>query len=513
MTARLLFALNYRQMTRLPLIAIKDARFRILGAMAPGGSSQYVFPNPISLTINPDERWAISGPRKSQLLSILAAKQVAEPTLGRVYPFLEKKRIPQQVIQTLEFRGSINMGHLSARYEFFKDEFDMTLVEELKRASRDPKTALDDIPQLLKMLELDGLGDRWFGALSNGQTRRARVAQALMKHPELLFIDDPFLGLDPGAADLVCNVCEKLPETRGTHVVLGLRAHDTFPDWITHVAYADKSGVVVSGEKKHAEELMEQAKAKHDEKIFLRGERAKTAQKQLELSKDAPSVLKMNSVDVTYSGKPVLSALTWDVKPGQKWHLRGVNGAGKSTLLSLITADHPQSWNEKIVMYGIPREVGNHSYFSINNRIGHSSPEIHALFPKRLTAQQAIDTGFIVGSVIPPKNLTPEQIGKREDLIAHFDLEEERDTAFNDLTVSQQKVVLFARAVIKNPEILILDEALSGMEDDAVDQCKEIMEAWPGSVIAVAHVDEELPGCTHFIQLKADAQPAETGPL
>lgn len=500
-------------MTRLPLISIKDAKFRMIGALASSGSNQYIFPNPISLTINPDEKWAISGPRKSQLMSILAAKHVADPPLGRQYPFLEKKRVPSQVIQTLEFRGSINMGHLSARYEFFKDEFDMTLIEELKRASREPKTAMEDIPQLLKMLELDLIGDRWFGALSNGQTRRARIAKALMKRPELLFIDDPFLGLDPGAADLVSNVCNELPETRGAHAILGLRSHENFPDWITHVAYADKSGIVVAGEKSLADELLEKAKTKHDEKIYLRGERAKQAQEKLAASENAASVLTMNAVDVTYSGKPVLSSLSWDVKPGQKWHLRGVNGAGKSTLLSLITADHPQSWNEKIVMYGIPREVGNHSYFSINNRIGHTSPEIHALFPKTQTVSDAIDTGYIVGSTIPPKNLTPEQKAKRDSLISHFELDAERDTPFNDLTVSQQKVVLFIRAIIKNPEILILDEALSGMDDDAVDLCKEMMESWPGSVIAVAHLDEELPSCTHYIQLKANAEPAETGQL
>ena len=88
------------------------------------------------------------------------------------------------------------------------------------------------------------------------------------------------------------------------------------------------------------------------------------------------------------------------------------------------------------------------------------------------------------------------------NLIDYFGIQDIADQkAFEQLTVSEQKLVLFIRALVKMPEVLILDEAFSGMEVEPVLRCYEFLESWPGTVLVIAHVANETPKCDHFIKL------------
>ena len=468
-----------------------------------------VFTNPLSLTIRPSERWAVTGPRKNELLRVLAGRDIAVPPLSRQYPFLQKAAWPSQVTQFLEFRGSVPVSHLSARYEHFRDEFDISLTEFLCQALGVPNEPHNyEVSKVMHQLRLDGLGDRWIVGLSNGQMRRARLAKALLKHPRLLLIDDPYLGLDPSSRETLSDVLELLPPN--PHVLLGLRVQDRFPDWITHVAVTDTNGIAAQGPLHEVEPHLT---------VLRRAEREKTAAtlrshslRKTAVAKSDDIILKIDKISIAYNGQPVLKDLSWKVRRGEKWHLRGDNGTGKSTLLSLITADHPQSWNSKIIINGKPRKTGNHSYFSINEIIGHAAPEIHTLFPLKLSVFDAVSTGYVVGSMIPPReNLTPEQRAHINELLTEFNLDP--DTPLSELSISDQKTVLFLRAIVKHPDILILDEAFSAMDSWRVEQRKQFMSNWQGTVITVGHIDEELPLCDKYIRLLPGPKTPEEGDI
>lgn len=458
-----------------------------------------IFSNPLNLTINPDERWAITGPRKTDLLSILAAKHIPNPPLSRQYPFLEKSIWPSQAIQLVEFKGSIPVTHLSARYEHFRDEFDFSLHKYLGQSLGVSSGAHDsDIIKVMHQLKLDGLGDRWVVGLSNGQMRRARLARVLLKKPKMLLIDEPYLGLDPSARNNLSDVLELLPPN--PYIILGLRYQDRFPSWITHVAITDADGIVKQGPIHEVESTLEHLRRKERERMLANIKTHSLRKKKVQ-SKDI--ALELDSISVAYNGQVVLKDLKWQVRRGEKWHLRGDNGTGKSTLLSLITADHPQSWNSKIIINGVPRKTGKQSYFSINEIIGHTSPEIHTLFPLHLSAFDVISTGYIVGSLIPPRdNLTQEQRKHINDLLNEFKIDP--DTLLNGLSLSDQKTVLFLRSIVKSPDILILDEAFSAMDSWRVEQCKAFMNDWEGTVITVGHLEDELPFCDKYIRLYPD---------
>lgn len=486
-----------------PLIKLENALFKGLSAAK---GSPTVFKNPISLEIKPEERWAVIGTFKTQLMKALASQYLPDPPLSRTYPFLNKSVWPNTVIQFLEFKGALPTAHLAARYEFFKDEFDETTRRFVVGNVNNSRIINEElVKDVFKKLKLEGLEDRWALGLSNGQTRRARLARALVREPKLLIVDDPFLGLDPTASSVVSDVLGNIPPN--PHVVLGLRYQDVVPEWITHIAVVDENGLITTGAKNEVEEHLEELKAKDEElkkeQIALNNEKVENIKKLFSFKKVDYSVplFEFKNISVAYRGQPVITDLSWKVLHGERWHVRGDNGTGKSTLLSLITAEHPQSWNSAIEMYGEPRRTGKQNFFDINAGIGFTSPELHAIFPQRLTAYEAIATGFVVGSFIPPKNLTQVEIERISAYFKEFNLESKKDTKFQDLSVSDQKLVLFIRAIIKNPDLVILDEALSVMDDARIEQCKGLLRHYPGTVLAIGHLESEVPDTDRYIRL------------
>lgn len=196
-------------------------------------------------------------------------------------------------------------------------------------------------------------------------------------------------------------------------------------------------------------------------------------------------------------------------------------GSGKTTLISLITSDHPQTYSLPITIFGRSRlpQPGQPgiSIFDIQSRIGHSSPEVHTFFPKFLTVRRTIESAWADTPLTKPKSsyeidakvtsalnwfrgeLNPslgptkseifdqtqrlyqnnQQGWQLEEVTKLFDEEDaDADVAswadnmkFAELTFSAQRVALFIRAVIRNPDLVVLDEAFSGMDDAARDKC------------------------------------------
>jgi len=487
-----------------PLIKLENAIFK---GLATSKSTPPVFKNPISLTINPQERWAIIGTFKTQFMKALASQFISDPPLSRTYPFLNKTVWPQSVIQFLEFKGALPTAHLAARYEFFKDEFDETTRKFVIGNLTNTRAVNEELlASIFKKLKLEGLEDRWSMGLSNGQMRRARLAKALIHEPKLLIIDDPFLGLDPTASSIVSDLLGELPPN--PHVVLGLRYQDTIPDWITNIAVVDENGVITTGKKTDVQEHLDELKAKDqamkEEQSALNNEKIENLKKLFNYNKNINyniPLLEFKNISVAYRGQQILTNLSWTVPHGSKWHVQGNNGTGKSTLLSLITADHPQAWNSSVVMYGEPRRTGKQNFFDINKEIGFTSPELHVIFPGNLSVYDAVATGFVVGSFIPPKDLSKDQMDRIMAYLKEFNIEHKKDVKFHDLSISDQKLVLFIRSIIKNPDLLILDEAFSVMDDTRIEQCKELLRHYPGAVLAIGHLESEVPDTDRYIKL------------
>lgn len=455
-----------------PLIRLSGARF---GA----------FSQPITLNVASNERLAVLGPKKSQLLNILAGKVVANPPQALSYPSFGKDIWPSQAIEMVMFDNSsrLKAPYLSARYESFRDEFDYSLRRVLEDTANDKA----DLDQVSKVLRLDSLLDRWVVSLSNGQMRRAKIALALLKRPKVLIVDEPYLGLDPSNRKTMTEILGSLP----IPLVVGLKSSRELPPWATHIAIASTDSVV-TGHKGDLSEVLSFQESKEDEKL----------QKRSSLFNDAPTgdkIVELRGVTVKYKDQAVFEDLWLEVSRGERVHIKGPNGSGKSTLVAMLTADHPQSWNEKIVLFGEPREVGKHTYVDINRQIGLTSPEIHGIFPRNLTALEATSTGY-ANNLVRPRNITDDQLKYARNLCVKFGVDP--NARFGSLSLADQKLVLFARALVRKPNILILDEAFSTLSSSQIETAFKELQSYDGAVLIIGHVESEIPPVHKALELE-----------
>ena len=187
----------------------------------------------------------------------------------------------------------------------------------------------------------------------------------------------------------------------------------------------------------------------------------------------------MNKVCIRYGARTILKDLDWTVHNGEKWALSGQNGAGKSTLLSLVCADNPQSYACDIVLFDQQRGHGE-SIWDIKKHIGYVSPEMHRAYNRDMPAIR------IVASVC-------------RMWMRFFGIEDLAERTFLKLSSGEQRMVLLARAFVKDPELLILDEPLHGLDAKRGTLVKDIIDAFcqrkNKTLIMVTHYNENLPQC------------------
>jgi molybdate transport system ATP-binding protein len=212
----------------------------------------------------------------------------------------------------------------------------------------------------------------------------------------------------------------------------------------------------------------------------------------------------MENVNVSYNGTPILKHIHWTVRGGEHWALLGPNGSGKTTLLSLILGDNPQAYANQITLFGRRRGSGE-SIWEIKKHVGWVSPELHLYYPKRGSCLDVVCSGLFdsVGLYHACSS------GHREvarSWMRRLGLPDYADAAFAGLSEGEQRMVLIARALVKRPSLLVLDEPCQGLDAGHRDRVLHIIDAagqhLGTSVIYVTHNTGELPKLiTHVMRL------------
>ena len=328
--------------------------------------------------------------------------------------------------------------------------------------------------------------------LSSGELRKFQLTKTLLSGPRVLIMDNPFIGLDAGTRDLLKSLLAELIKVIGLQVILVLSKSDDIPDFITHVITVEN---MICGEKLPRSEyqgVCVPEKMLSDEKI----------QAILDMPyKDnlykAANVVKLNKVSIRYGERTILRELDWTVKCGEKWALSGENGAGKSTLLSLVCADNPQSYACDITLFDRKRGSGE-SIWEIKKHIGYVSPEMHRAYLKNIPAIDIVASGLhdSIGLYKRPKEEDRAVCLFWMDI---FGVKQLADRSFLQLSSGEQRLVLLARAFVKDPELLILDEPLHGLDLYNRRLVKDVIETFchrnDKTMIMVTHYKEELPAC------------------
>jgi molybdate transport system ATP-binding protein len=216
--------------------------------------------------------------------------------------------------------------------------------------------------------------------------------------------------------------------------------------------------------------------------------------------------VRMRNLTVSYGGRRILEGLDWEVGKGECWNVSGPNGSGKSTLLSLINADNPQAYAHGIVLFDRPRGSGE-SIWEIKRMIGYVSPELHQHFESSIDAFSVVASGLYdtIGLFRKVEGMYRQAVVAIMDRMRVGHLSARR---FHTLSDGEQRQVLLARALVKDPPMLILDEPCQGLDTAAVRHFNRMVDSVCGdggkTLLYVSHYRSEIPGCvTRFLELPA----------
>lgn len=469
---------------------------------------------PVDFTLTDEEQMAIVGPNgggKTMLVSILVG---SHPLLMRdpEYDFSPStKPLVSDNIKYITFRDAYGGDndktyYLQQRWNQHEiDEGTPTVGQKLEEAYR---KAGDDTPgrralqqRLYTMFHLDEMLDKYIILLSSGELRKLKLTETLLAAPRVLIMDNPFIGLDAQTRDELKVLLATIVSETQLQVVLVLSKSDDIPEFITHVVEVRDRRVLpkVTREAYIAgREPIPACVLSTDKQQAILGLPVRST------DFNAEEVVKMQDVCIRYGQRTILKDLTWTVRNGEHWALQGQNGAGKSTLLSLVCADNPQSYACDIALFGYTRGSGE-SIWDIKKHIGYVSPEMHRAYQKNLPAIRIVASGLkdSVGLYVKPD---PAEYDICRFWMDIFGLEGMEDRPFLRLSSGEQRLVLLARAFVKDPELLILDEPLHGLDNRNRQLVKDVINTFcqrsNKTLIMVTHYQEELPQCIdHHITL------------
>ncbi|MDB5032744.1 ATP-binding cassette domain-containing protein [Mucilaginibacter sp.] len=463
--------------------------------------------NNLNLTVNKGENWALvgeSGSGKTALLQTIAGN--FNITAGEIkYHFFEEylKQHPDnaehlthhKLVALVEakhhFKNLSNTGdfYYQQRYNSSDSEDALTVEEYLHTIKPAPQPNIYwHFDKIISTLKLDKLSGKQLIKLSNGETKRLRIAAALSKNPVLLLMDSPLTGLDVETRKEFNTIIEEITAS-GITVVMATSPYE-IPGAITNVAVL-KNGVITAivAKDEFTPQLVEPQTPDSIDKEELRSLLSANT------STDYQQIISMNKVHVKYGDNIILNDVDWLVKPGDRWALLGHNGAGKSTLLSLINGDNPQAYANDIILFDKKRGSGE-SIWDIKKKIGFVSPELHQYFPTDNSCLQVIESGYYdTLGLFRPSNKERAETALR--WMKALEIDKYARTLLKNIPASAQRLCLLARALIKNPPLLIFDEPCQGMDTHQQQHFKNLVDTICGlskvTLIYVTHYQQEIP--------------------
>ncbi|MDR0712290.1 MAG: ATP-binding cassette domain-containing protein [Prevotellaceae bacterium] len=470
-------------MSTIPLIHINNAILR---------NPELRFETPLNFDLHPHEHWAIVGPNG-------AGKTTFANTLTNKLPLAEGSisyQIPgndplYEKIKTVSFRNMYSLAdsrHLYYQQRWQSAEEKTPLVRDLIEKSGEK----EEVERMVALFGVEDLLDKNIICLSSGELRKYLLVNALKSIPKVLILDNPYVGLDEKSRTLLNDLLTQLAQKGGTQLMLILSNPDEIPDVITHVLPFRRMCCLpgMSRADFFADEKLRETLFVHPQAYILPPVQAAT-------EPIYSTALDMRNIHIRYGEYAILESLSWQVKRGEKWALLGPNGAGKSTLLSLICGDNPQAYANDFSLFGKKRGSGE-SIWDIKKRIGYASPEMLLYYRDDIACINVVCSGFF-DHVGLHRKCTQQQRQAAWQWMEVFGIARLREKSFLKISFGEQHMVMLARAFVKNPELLILDEPMHGLDPSNKARVTQIIEMFceqrSKTLIYVTHYFNEVPKC------------------
>ena len=410
--------------------------------------------NDITWQINPGEVWAITGTNGSGKTALAAALSGGGELEAGI---IDGLREPIGLV-SLEAQADL------IERERLRDDSDITDVisdgtpvqELLDETSRNPAL----LSTLIDIFNFQPMLNRGFRKLSTGESRKVLITRALTADSMMLILDEPFEGLDAVTVPLIEEILKS--ESRRVPMVMVFNRFDEIPSFVTHVIFLEEGEFKYSIETKDKAALEDLSKLQHLKHADIELPGRDPGESIPTLEAEQPLV-RIQGATIRYGDNTVFEDLSWTIEPGQHWQLTGPNGSGKTCLLNLITGDHPQCYNNDIFVFGYKRGSGE-SIWDIKQHIGYVSTSLQWEYRVSTSLINVVISGFFDSIGVY------EYVSDIQNQIAYqwlqvLGLADKKNQPFNKLSYGDQRLLLIARAMVKHPHLLILDEPCLGLDD------------------------------------------------
>ena len=452
----------------------------------------------ISWQIAAGERWVLMGPNgsgKTQLLKLIAGAVWPDPgpdaqrryrgSRGKVLDLVE-------VLPRIAYLGPERQD----RYERYGWNF--TAVEVVGTGctrsdipqgaltTREHEAALD----CLRQLGVARLATRRFLTLSYGERRLVLLARAVATRPDVLLLDETLGGLDAVHRARVLRWLDRDAHDIPSWI-LATHREEEIPSSATHLLSIDAGVVQAAGPIANVSTRA----AAHPERVAPR--RRRKSSRALPSRAAATPLVSFTNADVYLDYRRVLRDLCFALRAGECWVVHGANGAGKSTLLRTIYGDHSIALGGQLLRRGI---VAGVPLAEFKRWCAFVAPHQQSDPPRHETVLQTIVSGLraTVGLDAPP---TRGELVRARRAAATFGLTPMLERSFGSLSYGQARRTLFARAFVLQPRLLLLDEALGGIDPESRQVLRKRIDSFVaagGAVVFSSHHTDEWPETTGF---------------
>ncbi|MBW2206991.1 MAG: ATP-binding cassette domain-containing protein [Deltaproteobacteria bacterium] len=508
-----------------PLITLDDVTLRV--------GREWLFEH-TNWVIKSDQHWAITGPNGSGK-SILVKAICHEVTIvhGRIIYFISRDSGGVRQARPYFNKGEIvklspeahknlmrpRKGYHQARWQSIEGQDSPTVsalltgesIERISLYNVTPMKVNEEVyrerrRKAVALLGIEYLLERKIIHVSNGEAKKVLIARALMQSPKLLILDDPFCGLDSSSRETMKNAINDLLVAGNPRVLLVTSRIEEIPPGITHILCVAENRVVDTVLRNELPEIgFGQLSSVPNKSATDMPSALQFPSAHRERIESYPILVEMKDTSVSYGGVDVLRNINWTMKQGENWAVLGPNGAGKTTLLSLILADNPQAYKNAITLFGRRRGSGE-SIWDIKRKIGWVSPELQIYYHRNITCHNVVCSGFF-DSVGLYRAYSPDQAGTAMHWMKSLGIAELSSRPLSTVSVGEQRLVLLARALVKNPVLLILDEPCQGLDFSDLRRINVLLDQLCSgtlvNLIYVTHHSDEMPkAITHILKLE-----------
>lgn len=353
-----------------------------------------------------------------------------------------------------------------------------------------------ELQALLTALDLLPLRERGIRYLSSGQTRKALLARALFRRPRLLVLDEPLESIDLDSRGALLRVLSHALHPDTSTLLLCRREQDILPG-ITHMALLEDLAVLAQGSLAQVRATAAFQRVAHRPVQIPQTLPPPLPWRMLPPLPPQVPLLALHNVCAGYQDKRVLENLTWTLQQGEHALISGPNGCGKSTLLGLIDGENHKAYGQDVWLFGRRRGTGE-TLWEVKARFGVVSNELHNRYSRGWRVLDVVVSGFFDSVGLYDDSGEGEHKAARAWLEA-FGMAGLASDDYQCLSFGEQRLVLLARAMVKHPTILVLDEPCVGLDDYYRALILGIVERIAATththILFVSHAPEEAPRC------------------